>query len=227
MTLPDGSVLVSSVPSSRSAPTWRVWPDGRRERVRGFDATGLAVSPDGSVLAVDGTAGVVRHWVPEGQPTVVAGGGMPGFGGDGGPATAAGVQLNIESWGVRPLADGGFVFADTGNHRIRSVDGSGVITTIAGSLPGSFELPTGLAPWRDGGYVVADQDRLRVVHPDGRVETLVGSDEPARDVESLADGAVLWTSSAGRLRRLALGARHPEQLLRSGATHQWDFAARP
>jgi DNA-binding beta-propeller fold protein YncE len=63
--------------------------------------------------------------------STVAGTGEIGFGGDGGPATKA--QLNIPH---SIALDGGdnLYIADIGNHRIRKVDAqSGVITTIAGN----------------------------------------------------------------------------------------------
>ena len=49
--------------------------------------------------------------------TRIAGTGEAGFSGDGGPATAA--QINFVD-SASPTADGGYVLADTGNHRIRS-----------------------------------------------------------------------------------------------------------
>ena len=91
--LPDGSVLVSREESSASAPTWRLWPDGRRARVAGFDATGFAVAANGSVLGIDASAyprgQVVRRWVPGGRPSIIAGGARDGSRSDGGPALAA------------------------------------------------------------------------------------------------------------------------------------------
>lgn len=60
----------------------------------------------------------------------VAGTGVPGFDGDGGPAVRARLQGPTGVW---PLADGGFAIADSQNHRVRLVDADGVITTVAGS----------------------------------------------------------------------------------------------
>ncbi|MDA0161290.1 hypothetical protein OM076_13515 [Solirubrobacter ginsenosidimutans] len=225
--LPDGSVLVSNLPSSASAPTWQLWPDGRRVRVRGFDATGLAVASDGSVLGVDGTSNVIRRWVPGRQPIVVAGGAGRGFSGDGAAASAAQLSLDFDdSQGIVPLPSGGFLFADTGNRRVRAVDAFGVITTVADADRQSLEGPSGLALARDGGFVVSDQGGLRHVRPDGSTELLTDSADTTGDVESLADGALLWTNSSGRLRTLAPQANGPALILRSGARHQWDFAGR-
>ena len=131
--LPEGSVLASRLRSSVSAPTWRLWPDGRRVRVAGFDATGLTVAPDGSVLGIDGTSQVVRRWMPESPPRIVAGGASDGSSGDGGPALAARLSLDFsDSMGILPLPDGAFMFAETGSQRVRAVDAFGVIRTVAG-----------------------------------------------------------------------------------------------
>jgi glucose/arabinose dehydrogenase len=46
--LPDGSVV-----AARDSGVVVLTPDGRRTRVPGFGATGLAVAPDGSVLGVE------------------------------------------------------------------------------------------------------------------------------------------------------------------------------
>src|SRR4051794_9750793 len=63
-----------------------------------------------------------------GQPAVlIAGTGLPGFGGDGGPATSA--PINIPR---AMLFDsvGNLLFVDSGNARIRKVNAEGIITTV-------------------------------------------------------------------------------------------------
>ena len=62
--------------------------------------------------------------------TTVAGNGIPGFSGDGGPATSA--ELGA-SYGVAVDASGNLFIADYGNNRIRKVSASGIITTVAGN----------------------------------------------------------------------------------------------
>ncbi|MDQ3678298.1 MAG: hypothetical protein M3401_16120 [Actinomycetota bacterium] len=229
--LPDGSVLVSNGQSSADLPTWRLWPDGRRVRVAGFDASGFAVAPDGSVLGIDGSAHpdgqVVRRWVPGGQPSIIAGGaGLNGSTGDSGPALAATLSLDFsDSHGIVPLPDGGFLFAETGKQRVRAVDPAGVIRTIVRSL----DVPRGLAATRDGRFIVSDQDALREFGLDGRMKTshnVRSTESPPADVESLPDGSVLWTNTSGELQRLTAEGRDPVQMMRSGPTRQWDFAGR-
>lgn len=60
----------------------------------------------------------------------IAGTGVAGFSGDGGPAVDA--QVN-NVYGVARGPDGGIYFCDVDNHRIRRIDSAGVITTVAGN----------------------------------------------------------------------------------------------
>jgi len=150
-----------------------------------FDPNGLAVLPDGGFLIADGDY-VVRRVFPDGTITTVAGTGVQGFSGDGGPATAA--QLNLP-YSVAVTPDGGFLIADSGNRRVRRVSPTGIITTVAGTgVPGSsgdggaataaqLNDPTGLATTPDGGFLIADffGNRVRRVSPTGVISTLAGT----------------------------------------------------
>src|ERR1700712_31200 len=62
--------------------------------------------------------------------STIAGTGVSGFSGDGGPANQA--QLGIPT-GVSFTPGGGFVVSDQGNDRVRRVLPDGTIITIAGS----------------------------------------------------------------------------------------------
>ena len=79
------------------------------------------------------TSRVRRVDAATGTITTVAGNGSQGASGDGGPATAA--QLAFPG-GVAVDDAGGLYIADTFNHRVRYVDSSGVITTVAGTTKG-------------------------------------------------------------------------------------------
>ncbi len=75
--------------------------------------------------------------------TTVAGNGAAGADGDGGSATSA--QLNAPH-GVAIDTDGNIFIADTGNNRIRKVDGNtGIISTIAGTGEFGFSGDGGTA----------------------------------------------------------------------------------
>jgi hypothetical protein len=144
----------------------------------GQPASAVGLNHPDSVSPVQGGAGgylvaeydrstirAVSSVSPSGTFTTVAGTGSPGFGGDGGAATAA--QLNFPEQ-VTSTADGGFLIADTNNERIRQVSPSGTITTIAGNGASSFagdggdanaaslQGPAGVSPTADGGFLIAD-----------------------------------------------------------------------
>ncbi len=68
--------------------------------------------------------------------STIAGTGVPGFSGDGGPAVSAQIHTPREI-GFGP--DGRLYVADQGNHRIRAVDlSSGLIETVAGNGTAAF-----------------------------------------------------------------------------------------
>lgn len=132
----------------------------------------LALTADGSYLIADSENHRVRRVAPTGVITTVAGtAGPPGFGGDGGPATAA--VLNFPR-GVSVTPDGGFLIADTGNNRVRLVSPAGVISTVAGSgvagvagdggpaTSASLTLPRAAVPAPGGGVLIADTGNARV-----------------------------------------------------------------
>lgn len=70
-----------------------------------------------------------------GQMTVLAGTGTPGATGDGGAATLATLK---SPEGVAVDAAGNLYIADTGNHKIRIVDTTGTIATVAGTGTAGF-----------------------------------------------------------------------------------------
>jgi sugar lactone lactonase YvrE len=99
-----------------------------------FDAAGNLYVSDRSPFPTTGSCRIVRI-TPAGQASVVAGTGTCGFGGDGGLATAA--KLNDPN-GIAFDSAGNLYVADSGNHRIRRIDRSGIITTVAGTGVAGF-----------------------------------------------------------------------------------------
>ncbi len=119
-----------------------------------------------------------------------------GFGGDGGPATAA--QLSGPT-GAAVDAGGNIYITDTGNGRIRKVDSRGIITTFAGSggtgfrgdggpaLAAQFNVANSLAVDRAANLVIADafpgaprqgNNRIRRVNvATGIITTVAGGGE--------------------------------------------------
>lgn len=147
--------------------------DAANRRVRKIDATGiittiagngsLGFAGDGgpatdatlyypSALAMDaagniylGDAGTrrIRKINTAGIITTIAGNGAIGFSGDGAPATNA--SFNYVA-GLAFDAAGVLYIADRDNHRIRTIDGSGIINTVVGVAP----------PGVGGGYFGGD-----------------------------------------------------------------------
>src|SRR5580698_2469821 len=91
--------------------------------------TGIAWDPAGNLVFCDSSNNVIRRIRPDGIVETIAGTGVTGYGGDGGPATAA--LLNAP---YSPAYDaaGNLYFFDAANYRIRRVDLTGVIGTVAG-----------------------------------------------------------------------------------------------
>ena len=94
---------------------------------------------------------------------MLAGTGAHGFSGDGGPATAANFDVIAD---IKAAPDGSVYIADRGNRRIRRIDKSGIITTIAstgadgnrgdgGPATQAQLYPEALAIGPDGGVYVS------------------------------------------------------------------------
>src|SRR4029079_19763164 len=90
---------------------------------------GVAVDAAGGVLVAD-LSNRIRKITPDGIITTVAVAAIAGSAGDGAPASDA--QLNHPT-GVVVDAAGGILIADQHNYRVRRVDPTGTITTVAGT----------------------------------------------------------------------------------------------
>lgn len=146
----------------------------------------IAADAAGNLYIADNDNHRIRKVSPTGLITNVAGQGTSGFGGDGGPATSA--FLNEPS-GVAVDNAGNIYIADYGNCRIRKVNTSGIISTIAGSgqvgfggdggsaLLAKFWWPTAVAVDGSGNVYVADwaNSRIRVIYPSGIINTFAGN----------------------------------------------------
>ncbi|HHW85535.1 MAG TPA: hypothetical protein GX400_04935, partial [Chloroflexi bacterium] len=190
-------------------------------------ADDIAVAADGSLYRVRPMANYCRRVEridPNGSVTVVAGrcDVGNGFSGDGGPATAA--QLG-EFVSIALGPDGTLYIADTRNHRVRRVDASGIITTVAGSGPtglgngdssgdggpataARLNEPVAVAVAADGSFYIAEQGyniapRVRYVAPDGTITTAAGNGEACAEV--CGDGGPAAQAQFGWVVDLAIG----------------------
>jgi len=99
--------------------------------------SGLAIDSAGNLYFSDEYNNRIRKVDTAGIITTVAGNGSTAFSGDGGPATAAGLD---HPWGVDVDAAGNIYIADRSHHRVRKVSPTGIITTVAGD--GNAFVPT-------------------------------------------------------------------------------------
>jgi len=148
--------------------------------------TGVFVDAAGNLFIADVANHRIRKVDPAGTISTVAGTGAFGFSGDGGPATAA--QLNLP-FGVFVDAAGNLFIADTNNDRIRQVDPAGTISTVAGADTRGFSgdggpatgaqlnSPSGVFVDAAGNLFIADRnnDRIRQVDPAGTISTVAGA----------------------------------------------------
>ncbi|MBI4606095.1 MAG: hypothetical protein HY721_29365, partial [Planctomycetes bacterium] len=134
---------------------------------------------------------VIRVIDTDGTIRTVAGNGVPGYSGDGGPATQA--SLNTPS-DLAVAPDGALYIADTMNNVVRKVSPEGIIGTIAGTGAQGFsgdgrlareaklDRPYGVAIAPNGDIVIADthNHRMRILTEEPR-ESGPSGEEP--DVE--------------------------------------------
>ncbi len=140
--------------------------------------SGLTLDAQGDLVIVDTGNERIRDVTANGLITTVAGNGLAGYSGDGGPATNA--SLNSPR-GVAADAAGNLFISDMGNQRIREVGTNGVITTLAGNgsegysgdggmaTNASLNYPFGLAVDAADDLFIADEDNnvIREIIPSG------------------------------------------------------------
>ncbi|MEO6911350.1 MAG: Ig-like domain repeat protein [Edaphobacter sp.] len=172
---------------------------------------GVAVDAAGNIYIADTHNQRVRK-VSNGTITTIAGTGVAGFSGDGGPATSA--QLSNPT-ALALDSSGNLYIADTDNHRIRRISGT-TVTTVAGNGEQTFsgdgaaataagiDSPYGVAVDAAGNLYIGDthNQRVRVVNTAGIISTLAGNGSKAYG----GDGGAATSASLARPRGLSVDA---------------------
>ena len=197
----QGNLYIADTSNNRVR---KVTPDGKIVTIAGIPGSGgfsgdggpataarlsrpncLTMDAQGVLYIVDSHNHRVRKVTPDGKISTVAGNGSSGFGGDGGPATAA--SLSMPS-GVAIDKQGAIYIGDTYNNRVLKVTPDGRITTVAGSGASGYSgdvgpataarlsWPCGVAIDQEGNLFIVDSfnNRVRKVGLDGRISTIAG-----------------------------------------------------
>ncbi len=145
----------------------------------------VEIDSSGNLYIADSSNHRIRKVDINGNISTVAGTSTSGFSGDGGAATSA--QLNFPQ-GVEIDSSGNLYIADYNNHRIRKVDISGNISTVAGTTRGfsgdggaatsaQLNRPTGVEIDGSGNLYISDNtnNRIRKVDISGNISTVAGT----------------------------------------------------
>jgi sugar lactone lactonase YvrE len=187
--------------------------DGPTEAAQFASPRGVAVNSAGAVLVADTNNHLIRL-IAGGSVSTYAGS-TPGF------LDGAGLTASFNSpSGIAVAADGTAYVADSANHRIRSIDTGGVVSTLAGSgiagavnSPASglypvgatqFNLPAGIAIEGAGGILVTQEGLVRRIArgvlPTLPWPTTLTGTAPlpiARDVSGLLPGTTYYFRAKG------------------------------
>ena len=180
------TTVVGHFPPALGAPTPPDFGDGSpASNAVLSDVTALASDAAGNLYIADSSESRIRKLeVATGVISTVAGT-IPGFSGDGGPATGA--RLNHPQ-GLAIDPAGNLYISDLLNMRIRRVDAlTGIITTVAGQTTNPYFLgmngpalnayldsPGGLAFGPSGDLYVITGNYVRRISPSGIISPVVG-----------------------------------------------------
>lgn len=158
---------------------------GAADKAQLYRPAGLALGADGSLYIADSGNHRIRHVDRQGVIRTLAGNGKAGSGGDGGAATQASLKTPTD---VAVDSVGNLYIADRKNYRIRKVDSSGIISTVAGigragygndgeALKERVDEPNGLTFDGQGNLYFSERntDRVRKLTATGEIVTVAGT----------------------------------------------------
>jgi hypothetical protein len=184
----DTSGIITTVAGGGN-PADGVGDGGPATSARLQSPTGITLDARGNLFIVEHAGHRIRMVTPDGTITTVAGTGKAGSAGDGGPATAAQLDLPIN---IAMDNAGHLYIADVGNHRVRMVGPDGTIRTVAGggnpadglgdgglATDAYLNTPTNVALDGAGNLFIADSHDLRIrrVGPVGIISTVAGTEK--------------------------------------------------
>ncbi len=178
----DGTGIINTISGNGSGV---FAGDGSSALLAGQRPRSLVIDKIGNIIFADGGNFRLRRIDTSGIITTIAGTGTMGFSGDGGPATAA--QLGNSANFLALDKTGRIYLSD--NNRIRRIDTSGNIATIAGTgivgytgdgapaIAASFNGTSGIALDDTGNIYVVDQGNycIRKINTSGIISTIAGT----------------------------------------------------
>jgi sugar lactone lactonase YvrE len=183
----EGHVFIKIDTARKSRVMVGDWSRGGHVDGKGSDArlgaiSGSVVAPNGDIFVVQAWNHTIRKITPAGTVTTIAGSRSPGHADGKGQAASFDTPTGIARDSV-----GNLYVADTGNHTIRKITPTGVVSTWAGKagVPGSggttvddarFNRPQGVAIGPGDLLYVTDTDNhaVRRISPQGFVAKIAG-----------------------------------------------------
>ena len=177
----------------------------------------VRIDSKGNVYIADVGNHRIRMVDRHGVISTVAGTGVAGYSGDGGPAVNA--QLNMP-YGILLDNEDNLLIADSDNNVIRKVGHDKIIRTVAGTgergyagdggpaRAAKFDSPQALAIDKDGRVYINDEhnNAIRIIDPDDTVRTLVGTKGPGFSGDGgpaiaaqIADPENIWVRKDGTI----------------------------
>ena len=197
--------------------------------------TGIAVDPNGNLYINDTGNYRVRRVTPGGTITTIAGNGVQGYSGDGGPALNA--AFGSYAQGLAADANGVVYIGDGNSCRVRRIDTTGTITLYAGNgnctgglgdggpaTGASLGFPSEIKLDAAGNLYIADQngDRIRMVANEGLASptrlTITTTSTPAATQNSAYNQSLTAVGGTGNRAWSVISGALPTGMTFNGGT---------